>query len=462
MEVNRLTTRISFGSRRARLHSCTEATQPRPRQASRVATWTAWARTAAAALALTASPALSTAVARAESGSSPCTRFASPSGSDTAPGSLAAPLRTAQALANAVGPGEVGCLETGTYPGGVTFEHGGAAGAPVVLRSYPGESALVTGRVYVPHRSPYVTVADLHLDGNYQAEGVLPSPTVDASHATFEGDDVTNDHTEICFDLGSETWGVAEDTVIANDHIHDCGVLPAANHDHGIYVQDAVGAQIVGNVIDRNADRGIQLYPNSTDATITDNTISENGEGIIFSGDGGVASSGNRVEHNLIVDSLIRSDVESWYPSGNPKGSGNVVQANCVSSRGIDTSGGGFAQSGNVIAGTSELAPAEPGVYVPVAGTACAAMVSGLPTAAGAPVALGTGISGPGTGAATRNDESGASDGGPHGTRPHRERRRAQASRRARAAVTRRHRRRHAAARHHRRHRGRGHRRHRS
>jgi parallel beta-helix repeat protein len=231
--------------------------------------------------------------------------------------------------------------------------------------------------VYVPRGSDYVTIGDISLDGNYQsASERLPSPTVDANHVTFESDDVTDDHTEICFDVGSSTWGMADSTVIAHNRIHDCGVIPSTNRQHGIYVQDATNTQIVGNVIVNNTDRGIQLYPNSTGAVITGNVIAGNGEGVIFSGEGGATSNGNIVEHNLVVNSQIRRDIESWYPSGTPHGVGNLAQNNCVSARGIDTSSGGFSAQGNVTASSGELVATGGGGYAAAAGSACAAVLS--------------------------------------------------------------------------------------
>jgi len=307
-----------------------------------------------------------------------CNKVASPQGSDSGDGSEGAPFRTAQELVDALAPGEVGCLRAGTYGGGLTFEHGGAAGAAIVLRSSPGEEALVTGRVWVKRGANYVTVADLSLDGNYQdpSEKRLPSPTINASDVTFEHDDVTDDQTEICFVVGSGIWGEADSTVIAYDHIHDCGVLPAENHDHGIYMQDATNFQIVGNLIDHNADRGIQLYPQASGGVIADNVISENGEGLIFSGDEGVASSDDVVEHNLIVKSLIRSDIESWYPQGNPVGVGNVARDNCVSQR---AEGAGFSSQENVVASPAELVATSAGGYTAVPGSVCAAALAGGP-----------------------------------------------------------------------------------
>ncbi len=336
-------------------------------------------------------------VARAGAEVSPvsCDRVASPGGSDSASGAPAAPVRTAAALIAGLAPGQVGCLRAGTYAGGLRVNHGGAAGAPIVVRSYPGEQAVITGRVYVPSGSDYVTFAALSLDGNFQSGERLPSPTVNANHVTFESDDVTNDHNGICFDIGSATWGFADSTVIAHDRIHDCGVLPSTNQQHGIYVQDATNTQIVDNVIVNNVDRGIQLYPNSTGAVITGNVIANNGEGIIFSGEG-TSSNNNLVEHNLIVNSKLRSDVESWYPSGTPRGVGNLVRGNCVSTRAINTSSGGFSAQNNLTVAPSELSATSDGSYAPAPGSACAALLGatigaegpeGVPAPAGKEVA---------------------------------------------------------------------------
>src|SRR5262249_58404559 len=110
---------------------------------------------------------LASAAARADSVAEICNMVASPQGSEMGTGSTVSPFRTAQKLVDALSPGEVGCLRAGTYGGGLTFEHGGTAMAPIVLRSYPGGRALVTRRGYVPRGSGYRTVAHVPLDGHY-------------------------------------------------------------------------------------------------------------------------------------------------------------------------------------------------------------------------------------------------------------------------------------------------------
>src|SRR5690349_24887022 len=70
-----------------------------------------------------------------------CNKVAAPNGSDNAAGNEDAPFRTAQVLADSLTPGQTGCLRGGTYSEDLTIRQGGNAGAPVTIRSFPGERA---------------------------------------------------------------------------------------------------------------------------------------------------------------------------------------------------------------------------------------------------------------------------------------------------------------------------------
>jgi Right handed beta helix region len=267
--------------------------------------------------------------AGAAAASSSCTRFAAPYGSDAASGAEADPFASVGRLVDSLGPGETGCLFGGTYAEDVKVTHGGTPAAPVTLRSRAGERATLRGRLWVAEGAADVVVEGLNLDG--RNAGGLPSPTVNGDRVVFRGNDVTNYHTAICFVLGSATgWGVAETVVIERNWIHDCGRLPSTNHDHGIYVETARNAQIVDNLIYDNADRGVQLYPDAQGTLVAYNVIDGNGEGVIFSGDGRTASSGNSVTANVITNSTLRFNVESWWPDGSPVGTENRAERNCL------------------------------------------------------------------------------------------------------------------------------------
>ncbi|MBA2634972.1 MAG: right-handed parallel beta-helix repeat-containing protein, partial [Chloroflexi bacterium] len=245
--------------------------------------------------------------------------------------------RAAQELVNSLSPGQTGCLRAGVYEENVRVSRPG-----ITLTRFGGEKATVRGRFWVAEGADGVTVDGLYLDGTNP--GLLPSPTINADRVTFRRNDVTNYHHSICFGLGHPDWGRAEGTTIEFNRIHDCGRLPATNHDHGIYVTSASNTLIRGNWIYDNADRGIQLYPDAQNTTITGNVIDGNGQGIIFSGEFGLASSGNVVEGNVIANSRLRNNVESWYPPGNPVGRNNVVRENCVRGGAYDDGDGGLGE----------------------------------------------------------------------------------------------------------------------
>ncbi len=276
--------------------------------------------------------------------------FASPTGSDSGSGSYQQPFRTVQEVVDSLRAGQTGCLLSGTYTGDVRIGNGGRPGAPMTLTAAPGQAATVVGRMSIMSGANYVNVSGLTLNGTNATQ--LPSPTVLSDHVTFSYDNVTDDHTGICFVLGNAGWGRATNTLLTHDRIHDCGQLtPGDNYQHGVYIADATDTRIEWSLIYANAARGIQLYPDAQYTTIDHNVIDDNGEGIIVAGEDGSASSHANVYDNVLSNATSRHDVESYWPAGNPVGIDNLVHDNCVwggHEGTIDTSGGGLRASDNL------------------------------------------------------------------------------------------------------------------
>jgi hypothetical protein len=268
-----------------------------------------------------------------------CDLVVATDGSDADDGTLEHPLRTVQALADRLAPGQIGCLRAGDYYGDAPYADAQRElwlRQGVTLTSYGDERATISGRIWVPADATGVVVEGLALDGT-NAYG-LPSPTVNGSHATFRHNDVSNAD-GVCLNLGSSTWGAPKGTVLERNKIHDCvSSRPALTH--GIYVEDAVETVIRGNWIYDNGERGIQLFPNAQLTWITENVVDANGVGVIFSGYGDQASSGTLVQHNLITNSRAYN-VDSWYPPDGVAGVDNVVSENCITGGEFDPVGSG-------------------------------------------------------------------------------------------------------------------------
>ena len=238
-----------------------------------------------------------------------------------------------QGLVDSLQPGDVGCLEEGTYTEDVTFDtgDGGTRDNYVTLRSEPNERATIKGRVVVTDAADFVIVQDLNLDGF--------DPISEASSVTINGDDVIlsqndiyNGDSRICVNVGPTGFGRAYNTTIQRNKVHDCGDLVRDEHDHGLYLEQSSGAHVIDNWIYDNADRGVQLFPNAQDAEIRYNAIDGNGEDVSFGGgnlgEGEEASSNNTVTNNLLTVAVKRWLVEESWPG--LIGTGNVVSDNCL------------------------------------------------------------------------------------------------------------------------------------
>jgi parallel beta-helix repeat protein len=250
-----------------------------------------------------------------------CDRVAAPWGSDAASGLTRFPFATPGRLVASLRPGEAGCLRGGTYTQEIVFIRALRA----TIRSAPRERATWRGRIVIEGRG--TRLADLTLDGTYGPLcdegrcGIEPSPTINAADVTIADSDITN-REGICVHPAEFDDGPPDRYRIVRNRIHDCGRRPPTENDHGIYVAAGLDGVIAENVIYRNADRGIQLYPATHRTTIERNTVDGNGSGIIFS----EQSSNNIARDNVFSNSIRRYNAESFDLDGG----GNRFVDNCV------------------------------------------------------------------------------------------------------------------------------------
>jgi hypothetical protein len=263
---------------------------------------------------------------------------------------LAAGTGNLQRFVGRLHRGDVGCLR-GTFHTSLSIRRGGG----FKLMSAPGARATIDGVVFLSRTSHDIVLARLRIRSSD-----TPTVRINGRRITIRGTDITNNHLGICVAVGGafEQWGIARGVALLWDRIHDCGRLPATNHDHGVYVEGAVGTVISDSLIYDNADRGIQFFPNAQRSVVTDNVIDGNGEGILFSSEtaGGAysrayASSDNLVTRNIISNSRVRANLETWWAG--PVGIGNVAKSNCLwngAQGNLDLSAGGVLAVANVVA----------------------------------------------------------------------------------------------------------------
>ena len=255
-------------------------------------------------------------VADAGSAISPdqCNLVVAQNGSDSNPGTVDAPLATSNAAVAALRPGQTLCFRDGTYQ---TTTGLSIRAANTITTSYPGEHATLLGSLRIERPATGAVVENLKLDGRTPTTTSTRSSTPTTRSCATTRSPMSTPPTA-CISRITTTIRLAANVVIENNNIHDCGVLPALNHQHGIYVAAARNLIIRDNLIWNNADRGIQLYTDVKGTEIYGNVINNNGVGIIISGADGQTTSDTLVEHNLITNSNIRHNLESWYDGGRP------------------------------------------------------------------------------------------------------------------------------------------------
>ncbi len=281
-----------------------------------------------------------------------CDKFASRHGSDGNRGTLRSPFRTPERLIRSLAPGQTGCLRRGVYSIDLlSVKRGGRKGAPIRLRSAPGERARLVGIVQVREGANNVVFSRLTFEGTGGANTIK----IYSHDVVVEHSDITNAwRGQSCMILGSDEVGAAVRTIVRRNRFHECGNPDNDNKDHSIYAANLQDGRIVGNRFWNHTAYAIQLYPNADRNVVARNVIDGGPPsirgGILIASEDEYSSSGNVVEHNIIAYATAWNVSTNWNGA---TGTGNIVRFNCVWAGGdgnIETDDGGLRTQGNVIA----------------------------------------------------------------------------------------------------------------
>ena len=248
---------------------------------------------AAAAVALLAAAMSATA---ATIPTTPNNFYVSPTGSDTAAGTKAAPFKTlARAAKAATKAGTTVFVAPGTYAGGIRTTASGTASSRIYWVSTTKWGAKIvppansTNKTAWDNRGNYVSIIGFDVDGSKIGSGtkwVLGIYT-GGSYNVIEGNRVHHMATTIpCNSAGGSAIGVdsyykgVKGDVIGNV-VHDIG--PAGcTYVQGIY--HSTSGTIKNNIVYRVGSAAIHLWHDATDVQIVNNTVSSSVFGIIVGG----------------------------------------------------------------------------------------------------------------------------------------------------------------------------------
>ena len=211
--------------------------------------------------------------------------YASPSGSDGNPGTLAAPWRSLSNVGS-LQPGQTLYLRAGTYGARgtiFTFGSNGTASGTITVAGYPGDGRpVLLGAVRMTGQ--YIRLANVILDGPTGSVGG-PGPNGEAillimsgSHTELSGSEIRYDY----WHAGIGGDGGLDYRVIGN-YIHDNGGADGSytddqnNTSHGMYASPSAYGLIANNVFEHNDAKGFMARHDANHLLVVNNTVVGNG-----------------------------------------------------------------------------------------------------------------------------------------------------------------------------------------
>jgi hypothetical protein len=261
-------------------------------------------------------------------------------GSDTNPGTEAAPFRTIQRAANVAKPGTTVYVGPGTYRENIRHATNGTAAARIRFVSNPKWGAKVVGsgtEAAWTNNGDYTEIVGFDITGSGRL-GVLNW----GSHTLMAGNHVH----DIAVSGGCTGNGGAgimnanyrgTDNDIVGNVIHDIGLRGACNGVQGIYHSNLRG-HIYNNIVYRISSYAIHLWHAANGVVIANNTLFANGAvnmgGGILLGTGGqpggVQLNNTKVINNIVYDNPAASIQEYCDPGQRCIGPNNTIAANLV------------------------------------------------------------------------------------------------------------------------------------
>jgi hypothetical protein len=250
------------------------------------------------------------------------TYYVATNGSDSNPGTQAAPWRSIQRGLNALGPDKMVVVRGGTYAEMAVASSGGSSAAAGTLIAYPGERPVLAGRLKIT--APYLRVSGFVFEPGSNTDTLL----------WIANNDIEVSSNELRNSNMSCVFGGGDRVRILSNWVHDCGthLVNGVPQDHGVYWTGGNNGLIANNVIERAIGFGIQVHPytsSNSGNVIRDNTITGNGRLVAGSqGASGIILDGSITSNTLVENNVLAWNSETGVRSLGTIGAGNVVRGN--------------------------------------------------------------------------------------------------------------------------------------
>lgn len=288
--------------------------------------------------------------------------YVATTGSDSNPGTQAAPFKTILKASQVAVPDTTIHVSPGTYTGNFQTTTSGTANARIRYISDtrwgakivpPASSSSYFGVIFYNSGS-YVTIDGFEIDASNSDTSYRNGIYTDGSNVVIQNNHIHNIGTSNpCSGSGGSGINTdhnkngVNDDVIGN-HVHDIGPAGCSAFYHGIYL--STSGNVKNNLVYKATGGGIQTWHDATLINIVNNTLFNNGYGIIVgSGDfyqqpaapgdyinvhnnivfdnniQGISEQGTTGIHNTYVNNLVYQNGTNWQHHNGTTDTGTVV-----------------------------------------------------------------------------------------------------------------------------------------
>ena len=280
--------------------------------------------------------------------------YVTPNGSSSGTGSITSPWSLATALGGASGkvkPGDTIWVRAGTYVAPFRSTLRGTAAAPIVVRAYPGERAIIDGRAATGDN--FVVAGSYSVFWGLEFTNSAGSRTTSVINHNFRRNMLINNGSHnkyinlVLHDGGVAffTYSVQSDVEVYGSIIYNNGwQAPDRGHGHALYLKSDVGPLVArDNVIFNQFGYGIHAYTNTGSGLLNGIRL----EGYVSLNNGSLSTSGTSANiGNLgqpLANNLVVRDNMTYF---GPTLSGTNLTLG---------SGSGLTATGNYVVGGSGI-----------------------------------------------------------------------------------------------------------